>query len=410
MASQTFPTYHDWVEERAWPLLVGVAMLAIPNVPAYHYILQLLPDAPADDTLTVRCLYAGFALLCLLGAWQVKALRRISSLLQTAHILFLYVLMHWIVLVNDNHPMYLASSYIAFFGAQIGIVRLREWSFVVAVSLLSHIVLSWYFGAFSKPGGLFPTLAYVTVYSIASVFLILKVLAQRREYEALASLHARSENLAREREKSDALLLNILPASIASRIKQGESMIADRFEEVTVLFCDLAGFTVLSTQRSPEEIVRMLGEVFSSFDRIADRYKLEKIKTIGDAYMLVGGLPEKRADHAEAIAEAALAFREAVRQTARSMNLDLEVRIGFHTGPAVAGVIGTRKFVYDLWGDTVNVASRMESHSAPGQIQCTEASYEKLQDLFLFESRGEILVKGKGMMKTFFLQGRTSQH
>jgi class 3 adenylate cyclase/CheY-like chemotaxis protein len=203
-----------------------------------------------------------------------------------------------------------------------------------------------------------------------------------------------------EQEKSERLLLNILPKPVADRLKQSPEVIAERFEAVTVLFADIVGFTTLSAQVSPEELVRLLNDIFSCFDGLADKYGLEKIKTIGDAYMAVAGLPMPRPDHAAAAADMAL---EMQREIATLAEGQLQARIGMHTGPVVAGVIGKKKFSYDLWGDTVNTASRMESHSIPGQIQVTQATYEFLQGAFLFEARGKIQVKGKGELTTYLL-------
>jgi class 3 adenylate cyclase len=208
-----------------------------------------------------------------------------------------------------------------------------------------------------------------------------------------------------EQEKSDRLLLNILPQAIAERLKQDQSVIADTFAEVTVLFADIVGFTQISSQISPSELVSLLNEIFSTFDRLAEKHGLEKIKTIGDAYMVVGGLPMPRSDHAEAIAEMALDMQQAIAEFSNTHKQDFRIRIGIHSGPVVAGVIGIKKFIYDLWGDTVNTASRMESHGLPGRIQVTSATYERLQDKYLLQSRGTVEVKGKGEMNTYFLTG-----
>ncbi|MEG4301658.1 adenylate/guanylate cyclase domain-containing protein [Microcoleus sp. D3_18a_C4] len=208
-----------------------------------------------------------------------------------------------------------------------------------------------------------------------------------------------------EQEKSDRLLLNVLPQAIADRLKQDQSIIADTFSEVTVLFADIVGFTQISSQISPPELVSLLNDIFSTFDRLAEKHGLEKIKTIGDAYMVVGGLPMPRSDHAEAIAQMALDMQQAIIDFSNTHNQDFSIRIGINTGPVVAGVIGIKKFIYDLWGDTVNTASRMESHGLPGCIQVTSAIYDILQDKYVFESRGAIEVKGKGEMNTYFLTG-----
>jgi PAS domain S-box-containing protein len=214
------------------------------------------------------------------------------------------------------------------------------------------------------------------------------------------------EALRIEQEKSELLLLNILPKPIADRLKQNPQSIADSFADVTVLFADLVNFTRLSEQISPTELVEMLNRIFSAFDVLAEKHGLEKIKTIGDSYMVVGGLPMVRPDHAEAIAEMALDMISEIIRFNAEYNEAFNIRIGINTGPVVAGVIGIKKFIYDLWGDTVNTASRMESHGVPGCIQVTEATYKRLQNQYVFEERGVISVKGKGEMMTYFLIGR----
>ncbi|MBW4678766.1 MAG: PAS domain S-box protein [Microcoleus vaginatus WJT46-NPBG5] len=217
------------------------------------------------------------------------------------------------------------------------------------------------------------------------------------------------EALRYQQEQSERLLLNILPESIAERLKQEEGTIADSFAEVTVLFADIVGFTELSSHISPTELVNLLNEIFSAFDRLAHTYELEKIKTIGDAYMVVGGLPVPRADHAEAIAEMAIAMQKAIALFNDATHQPLSIRIGINTGPVVAGVIGLKKFIYDLWGDTVNVASRMESQGIADTIQVTSTTYELLRHKYSFEERGAVEVKGKGKMTTYLLTGRVKE-
>ena len=214
------------------------------------------------------------------------------------------------------------------------------------------------------------------------------------------------EALRYQKECSDQLLLNILPEPIAQRLKLGETTIADSFAEVTVLFADLVKFTEISSQIPPIELVDSLNKIFSVFDQLSEKHGLEKIKTIGDAYMVVGGLPSPRPDQAEAIAEMALDMQQQITHIKRDNGEPFHLRIGIHTGPVVAGVIGTKKFSYDLWGDTVNVASRMESQGAAGGIQVTAATYERLKEKYVFERRGTTLVKGKGEMITYWLTGR----
>jgi class 3 adenylate cyclase len=209
-----------------------------------------------------------------------------------------------------------------------------------------------------------------------------------------------------EQERSERLLLNVLPAPVAARLKAGEGVIADAFPDVTVLFADLVDFTRRSQRIGPAQVVATLNELFSAFDELAQRHGLEKIKTIGDAYMVAGGLPTPRPDHAEAIAEMALAIRDEVARRADPSGQPLQVRIGIDTGPVEAGVIGTSKFSYDLWGNTVNTASRMESHGIAGCIQVTDRTYQRLRDGYEFQRRGPIPVRGMGEMVTYLLLGR----
>jgi adenylate cyclase len=204
--------------------------------------------------------------------------------------------------------------------------------------------------------------------------------------------------IAAERERSERLLLNVLPEPIAERLKAGESPIADRASDVGVLFADIVGFTPMSKTMRPEELVHVLDGVFTLFDGLVADYGLEKIKTIGDAYMVASGLLAEGPSHAEDLAEMALEMQAAIGRTP-----PLEIRIGMDIGPVVAGVIGHQKFIYDLWGDTVNTAGRMESHGIPGSIQVTERAYLRLAPAFAFEERGMIDVKGKGPMRTYLL-------
>ncbi|MCT7949982.1 MASE1 domain-containing protein [Ancylothrix sp. C2] len=229
---------------------------------------------------------------------------------------------------------------------------------------------------------------------------------ESRVKERTQALTEALEALQIQQEQSEKLLLNILPEPIADRLKQGSQTIADTFAEVTVLFADIVGFTELSAQSTPSEIVGLLNEIFSRFDELAEKHNLEKIKTIGDAYMVVGGLPHLRSDHAEAIVEMGLDMMDAITEIKTLDGKPLSIRIGINSGPVVAGVIGIKKFIYDLWGDTVNIASRMESQGIPGCIQLTQNTYELLGDKYVFEKRDKLKVKGKGEMTTYFLKSR----
>lgn len=210
----------------------------------------------------------------------------------------------------------------------------------------------------------------------------------------------------KERSRSDELLHSILPVSIADQLKSNPKHIADKFEKATILFADIVDFTALSEKLSPEELTSLLNQIFSRFDRLADKYGLEKIKTIGDAYMVAGGIPIKKENHAEAIMEMAIEIQSELEQFNLENNQLITIRVGIHTGPVVAGVIGTKKFSYDVWGDTVNTASRMESHGVSGQTQVSQQVYELLKEKYQFTERGNIDIKGKGQLKAYLLKGR----
>ena len=254
-----------------------------------------------------------------------------------------------------------------------------------------------------------PLIISLFVLNIAGVtltcFLMLRYFVGQRE-RALVALDLEHRNLVQEQERSERLLLNVLPSTIAARLKTSSAVIADGFADVTVLFADIVNFTPLSDRVSPEQLVKLLDELFTDFDGLVERFNLEKIKTIGDAYMVAGGLPVERPDHAQAVADMALEMNKAVGRHGASAGDGFSLRIGMDTGPVVAGVIGRKKFIYDLWGDTVNTASRMESQGIPGRIHVTARTRDRLADAFELESRGEIQVKGKGPMTTYFLLGR----
>lgn len=214
--------------------------------------------------------------------------------------------------------------------------------------------------------------------------------------------------LQREYRRSEELLENILPASVAERLKNGSQTVADNFTDVTLLFADIVGFTRLAEKLSPHEVVQLLNQVFSQFDKVVERHGLEKIKTIGDEYMMAGGIPTARADHAPAVATAALEMLQVIENLNTKVKHPLALRVGIHTGEVVAGVIGSRKFSYDVWGDTVNIASRMQSQGLSGRIQVTEATHALLQDQFELKRRGTLRVRGKGRMVTWYLVGTKS--
>jgi adenylate cyclase len=206
-----------------------------------------------------------------------------------------------------------------------------------------------------------------------------------------------------ERERSESLLRNVLPASIVERLRQGETVIADHYDDVSILFCDLVGFTAVAARLTPGKTQKLLNDIFSEFDRLAARNGLEKIKTIGDSYMVAGGLPQPLPGHAVLVADMALQLPAVVWAITERMGEPLHIRLGIHTGPVVAGIIGTHKFVYDVWGDTVNIASRMEHHGVPGRVHISQATRLALGDRYSFEALPPMDIKGKGVMETFLI-------
>lgn len=214
------------------------------------------------------------------------------------------------------------------------------------------------------------------------------------------------QQLQAEQARSERLLLSILPRTVAEQLKHDQSTIAESFAEASVMFADIVNFTEISTNRPAIEVVSLLNEIFSAFDSLAERYGLEKIKTIGDAYMVVGGIPVPQPNHVTAIADMALAMQRVIVDFNTKTGESISLRIGISTGPVVAGVIGTKKFIYDLWGDTVNIASRMEAHGIPNCIQVTEFTYSYLKDQYVLERRGSIPIKGKGEMLTYLLKSK----
>ena len=269
------------------------------------------------------------------------------------------------------------------------------------VFLLTGILGELLFPVADLPSWFTSTMLALNIVGAASIaFMLLAMFAHQRN-EALAALRV-------EQEKSEALLVNVLPDSIAARLKAADRTIADHFDATSILFADVVDFTPLSQLLPPAEMVNILDRLFSHFDALVERHGLEKIKTVGDCYMAAAGVPDPHADHARRTALLALDMREAVATSAVAGREGLELRIGINSGPVVAGVIGRKRFIYDLWSDAVNTASRMESHGTPGEIQITRATYELLKDEFVCRPRGTINVKGKGEMETWYLEGRRS--
>jgi adenylate cyclase len=274
----------------------------------------------------------------------------------------------------------------------------RWFAAFVVIFVITGLAGEMLFPDADLPSWFTSTMLALNIIGAGSVaFALLASFAQQRN-AALTALRA-------EQEKSETLLMNILPSAIAERLKATTQMIADHFDATTILFADVVDFTPLSERLPPAEVVGMLDQLFSRFDELVERHELEKVKTVGDCYMAAAGVPNPRPDHARMAALLALDMRDAVATSAVAAWPGLEVRIGINSGPVVGGVIGRKRFLYDLWGDAVNTASRMESHGTPGEIQMTRATYELLKGEFVCTLRGTIPIKGKGPMETWYLVG-----
>ena len=293
-------------------------------------------------------------------------------------------------------------------GARKSLGWFLAWVVLTAVSGLAD----WYLAdPVIMPKPIVPTRTTIVFFVLnfiafsVIVFMLLRLsIAQNRKMRS--SLEVAHEQIKIEQERSEKLLLNILPGSIADRLRNSDKTIADGFADVTVMFADIVNFTQVAANMSPSQVFAMLNRIFSAFDELAEQYGLEKIKTIGDAYMVAGGLNEDLSDYSAAVADMAIAMRDLLRRDFSVNASHLEVRIGIGTGPIVAGVLGKKKFIYDLWGDTVNIASRITSEGVPGMIQCDTMTYHRLSANFDFHEPQTIYLKGKGNMTVYRLIGR----
>jgi class 3 adenylate cyclase len=314
----------------------------------------------------------------------------------------------YIGVISPPHGFFLYTSYAVLFATLGPFIARMDVPTQTAFTLISLMAYNLLDALFAHSAPLIRVSISMTLLALG---LIGAALAHRLEVQARDAFLQRkligehAEALDMEKSRAEALLLNVLPPSIAERLKSDKGAIADGFAEVSVLFADIVGFTKMSERLRPEEVVFRLNLIFSSFDDLVDKLKLEKIKTIGDAYMVAGGLHSHEYDHAQTIAEMALAMRRRMQEFGKQFGEPLSLRIGINTGSVVAGVIGKKKFIYDVWGDTVNTASRMETHSEPDSIQVTEATYLLLKDRYVLTERGDVEVKGKGRMRTWFLEG-----
>jgi adenylate cyclase len=283
-----------------------------------------------------------------------------------------------------------------------GIERIVLASIIVAIGVAITVTLEL---AVPNDRGLGPHWSLTVGFISSAVFSAVMVVTT--VYYAMREVDRAEKAMEAEYQRSESLLANILPASIASRLKDpARNIIADKYDDASILFADIAGYTKRASDTTPTELVRFLDTLYTDLDALVDKHGLEKIKTSGDSYMVVSGVPTPRSDHVHAIACLALDITEAVAGLTDPQGRAVPLRIGLASGPVVAGVVGARKFFYDVWGDAVNVASRMESTDVEGRIQVPQAMYERLKDGYVLEERGDVDVKGKGLMHTWYLVGR----
>lgn len=391
---------HRFIQKRL-SLGLGLGLLYFTGLTGLHLLRAILSDRALDIPFWKNLVTA-----LSMASWLVW----LQTPRGARHQAIAFLGLSWSITILTNLPWTLNPIIIpdlkgwtiAFF-AQATIIPFR-WRLHLLAQIGAYVCFfatNWLMVQRLLPTTISPTELLFDMVWICAMSTLVVYLYERL---AQAEFHTR-QRLQQEQQRSERLLLNILPPSIAKRLLQQHQTIADNFAEVTVLFADIVGFTQLSTQLSAAEVVNLLNQVFSRFDELAETYGLEKIKTIGDAYMVVAGLPQHRTDHASAIAQMALAMQQALKDLNAQNGYNLEIRVGIHTGSVVAGIIGLKKFAYDLWGDTVNTASRMESQGLPGAIQVSCVTYECLKESYLFEDRGNILVKGKGEMMTYLLIG-----
>jgi class 3 adenylate cyclase len=380
------PAATHWTAAGTAPAPVVDGGLALAVTGAITIAILVSPDRHANQS-AVAYLLGGMLGVLLLGRrrWPLGVAAASAVILQ------LYYLLHY--------PGIFPAVPLSVALATAWIAGHRRWPLLIAVWF---VVVQVLYRSLIAKAPVLPVLgdAIRDAALFAAVLLLGEAVRTRRLLDIAYGL------LRAEQDKSERLLLNVLPAPIADRLKQTDDVIADAFSEVTVLFADIVDFTRRSELSAPEPVVQMLNQLFSAFDRTAQEHGLEKIKTIGDAYMLAGGLPTPRPDHAEAVADMALAMRHEVARHFYPSGQQLKLRIGIDTGPVVAGVIGKNKFSYDAWGDTVNTASRMQSSGPPDCIQVTARTWIRLRDNYRLERRGPISVKGKGEMITYLLLSR----
>ena len=383
---------HDTADERfRRRLLVGVALIILPVAFLWGCLYWLVGER--EVALTPWAYAAGSAI-----SLVVFARTRDFAFLRTAQQVLILVApaLGTIMLGGlDESSSVLLWSLFAPLGAVAFDRPGRAWPWFAA--FIATILLSLALSEVVRPDGADLPEAFVRTFDVLNIVVVALVAL------LLLVTFARGRDAAQARV--EALLLNVLPADVAQRLQSDPNSIADHFDEASILFADVVDFTPLSDRLDAREVVGLLDRLFTSFDELVDRYEVEKIKTIGDCYMVAAGVPTQRPDHAQALAGLALEMRECAKTCLPDADHDLRLRIGISSGPVVAGVIGRRRFLYDLWGDTVNMASRMESHGTPDEIQITRSTWELLREDFVTEPIGLVDVKGKGAIETWRLVG-----
>lgn len=392
--------FHKSLLVNRWAFMAGGLMIAAFGLVDFFAMPSSLP---AVFVLRVLCVSTALALFALSYHPRYEAWMQPASALAAYIVGALFIGMVLVSGENElGHSYYIfGTMLVIFFIYTISRLRVRYAAAAGWAIFLTGQIALVLPGVFDLPEQRF---AFILAHAFIFFGNLMGMLAAAYSEQAFRRDFRQQRQIATEHERAERLLLNILPAPVAERLKRHEQ-VADHYDGASVLFADLVDFTLLSASRPPGEIVDLLNQVFSAFDELTEKYGLEKIKTIGDCYMVVSGIPQPRADHAPALAEMALEMHAALAHLP-----PLRLRIGINSGPIVAGVVGLKKFIYDLWGDTVNVASRMESNGLPGQIQVTEATYELLKDHYTFTDRGEIPIKGKGLMRVYLLEGRRERH
>jgi adenylate cyclase len=406
---------------REWASTAVARAAAVGSLPSDTPETRLRKSALVLSSLLITCLsFVWVATYAALGLWGSALIPFAYQVASLAGLAFFARTKRYGVYRASQVAMFLVLPFLLQWslGGFVESGAVAIWAFVAPLGALVFYgprqAITWFAAflalvAFSAAiDGVLPEASEEIPSSVVVAFFALNIVGPSITTFALLEYFVRSrdrayELLAAEQERSETLLLSIFPRAIAERLKVSREVIAERSEEVSVVFADITGFTPVAERLPAEEVVLLLDEIFSAFDELVAHHGLEKIKTIGDGYLVAAGIPTRRADHAEAAARLALAMRQALAELPVASGLNL--RVGIDSGPVVAGVIGRTKFGYDLWGDTVNTASRMQSHAPSGAIQVTERTYRRLEDRFLFERRTGVVIKGKSEMTTYVLLG-----